>query len=170
MTQFTCRDGDRHDAAQVADLFARSFVETFAHLYRPEDLDAFLAGVTPESFADEIGHPDFAIRMAETASGPIGFVKLGPPGLPVDTPDRTVELRQIYVLKPWQGQGVAQQLYDWAESEAKRRGAEHLQLTVYIENERARRFYERRGFADVGRYAFMVGSQADEDIVMRKAL
>lgn len=170
MTHFTYRDATLDDAAAVADLFARCFVETFVHLYRPEDLDAFLGGVTAQSFAEEIGDPDFAIRVAEVGSEPIGFVKLGPPGLPIETPPRTLELRQIYVLKPWQGQGAAQPLYDWAESEARRRGAEHLQLTVYIENERARRFYERRGFADVGRYAFMVGKQADEDIVMRKPL
>lgn len=170
MTQVTCRDARLDDAAPVAGLFARCFVETFAHLYRREDLDAFLAGVTPQSFAEEIGDPAFALRLAETESGAIGFAKLGPPGLPIETPPNSLELRQIYVLGPWQGQGVAQQLYDWTESEARRRGAEHLQLTVYVDNERARRFYERRGFAAVGRYDFMVGKQADEDIVMRKPL
>jgi hypothetical protein len=32
------------------------------------------------------------------------------------------------------------------------------------------RFYERRGFAAVGRYDFMVGNHADEDIIMRLQL
>jgi diamine N-acetyltransferase len=100
----------------------------------------------------------------------IGFAKLGPADLPIETPSGTIELRQIYVLKPWQGQGIAQQLYDWVEATARARGAGHLQLTVYIENHRARRFYDGRGFVQVGRYDFMVGSQADEDIIMRKAL
>lgn len=170
MSELACRDAALGDAGTVAELFARCFVETFAHLYRPEDLDAFLGGITAQSFAEEIGDGGFAIRLAEIDSEPVGFVKLGPPGLPIETPPLTLELRQIYVLKPWQGQGVAQQLYDWAESEARRRGGKHLQLTVYIENERARRFYQRRGFAVVGRYDFMVGTQADEDIVMRKPL
>jgi diamine N-acetyltransferase len=164
------RDAGLQDSALVADLFASSFVETFGHLYARDDLDAFLAGITPEAFADEIGNPDFALRIAKERDEPIGFAKLGPANLPVAAPPATFELWQIYVLKPWQGQGVAQRLYDWAEGEARRRGGEYLQLSVYVDNHRARRFYERHNFEAVGRYDFMVGTQADEDIVMRKAL
>ena len=51
-----------------------------------------------------------------------------------------------------------------------RRGAEELYLTVYVDNHRARRFYDRYAFEAVGSYAFMVGSHADEDIIMRKSL
>lgn len=170
MSAIAYRDAAIGDSALVADLFARSFVETFGHLYQPDDLAHFLAGVTPEAFAEEIGSDNFAVRLAEENGEAIAFAKLGPPSLPVETPARTHELRQIYVLEPWQGKGIAHQLYDWAEAEARRRGAGHLQLTVYIDNHRARRFYERRGFLAVGRYDFMVGSQADEDIVMRKRL
>ena len=59
---------------------------------------------------------------------------------------------------------------DWALEEAARRSAEEMYLTVYVDNLRARRFYDRYGFEPVGRYDFMVGSQADEDIIMRKRL
>ena len=45
-----------------------------------------------------------------------------------------------------------------------------MQLTVYVDNHRAKAFYERRGFVEVGRYDFMVGNHADEDIIMRVAL
>ena len=58
---------------------------------------------------------------------------------------------------------------DWVLGEARTRGDE-LYLSVFSENHRARRFYERYGFEAVGRYDFMVGTHADEDIVMRLAL
>ena len=59
---------------------------------------------------------------------------------------------------------------DWALGEASSRGALELYLTVFIDNHRARRFYDRYGFEAVGRYEFMVGNHADEDVIMRKAL
>ena len=58
----------------------------------------------------------------------------------------------------------------WVLAEAAGRGAEEIYLSVFIDNPRARRFYERYGFEAVGRYDFMVGSHADEDIVMRLGL
>jgi diamine N-acetyltransferase len=45
-----------------------------------------------------------------------------------------------------------------------------MYLTVYTDNHRARRLYGRYGFEEVGPYSFMVGEQADEDIIMKLAL
>ena len=79
-------------------------------------------------------------------------------------------LDQLYILRPYQGAGIAHALMDWALEEARRRSATRLYLTVYVDNHRARRFYDRYGFEAVGRYDFMVGSHADEDIIMRMVL
>ena len=54
-----------------------------------------------------------------------------------------------------------------AWQEARRRGCKHIQLSVYVDNHRARRFYEKRGFVEVGRYEFKVGNHIDDDRVMR---
>ena len=97
-------------------------------------------------------------------------MRLGPCSLPIETDARAIELRQLYVLKEHHGGGIADELAHWAIEEARRRGFEELYLTVYIDNQRARRFYDRYGFEAVGRYDFMVGSHADEDIIMRKRL
>ena len=164
------RDAGPADAAMIADLFARSFCETFAHLYKPEDLAAFLDKVNEASFATELADPSFDIRIAEADGAPAGFAKLGSATLPVETPPDTLELWQIYVLNQWQGAGIGPALFDWAAARARERGARHLQLTVYVDNHRAKAFYERRGFTEVGRYDFMVGNHADEDIIMRVAL
>lgn len=164
------RRGTAADIAAIDGVFREAFCDTFAHLYRAEDLAAFLGQFTDEAWALEIGDQSYAFCLAEVEGRPVGFVKLGPPALPVEPSGPAIELRQIYVLRPWQGTGIATQLTEWAIAEARLRGAGEIYLTVYTDNYRARRFYERYGFEYVGPYHFMVGEQADEDLIMRLAL
>ncbi|HEX4762592.1 MAG TPA: GNAT family N-acetyltransferase [Sphingomicrobium sp.] len=166
----TYRDGELADAEAIAAMFAESFVDTFGHLYRPEDLAEFLSGVTAQAFVDELADDRFAFRLALDGARLAGFAKLGPAQLPVETPPDTIELYQLYVLPAWKGRGIAADLMDWALRAAAGRSARHVQLSVYVDNHRARRFYERFGFKPVGRYDFMVGSQADEDLVLRHVI
>ncbi|MEA3041875.1 MAG: diamine N-acetyltransferase [Sphingomonadales bacterium] len=158
------------DAAAVRALFEGSFVDTFAHLYKPDDIGAFLGQFTEEAWRAELADPAFAFRLAEEGDEAAGFAKLGPRGLPVATARPGLELRQLYVLRAWQGRGIAQALMDWALAEARRRGAEELYLSVWAGNARAKRFYRGYGFSYVAPYAFMVGAQADEDEIWRLTL
>lgn len=164
------RDAMPDDAALMARLGPRTFTETFGHLYSPENLAAFLEVHSVANWLAELSDPRFAVRLVELDGEAIGFAKLGPPSLPFETRAPAIELRQFYVLAPWQGRGVAATLMAWVLAAAADRGAEEIYLSVFIDNERARRFYERYGFEPVGRYDFMVGSHADEDIVMRLKL
>lgn len=163
------RDAGAGDLAAIDRIFRTSFCDTFAHLYSAGDLAAFLAKFTPEAWREEMESPEYAFRIAEVDGDPVGYVKLGPMTLPVGAVD-AIELRQLYLLRDYHGTGTAAALMDWALAEAERRGAREMYLTVYIDNHRARRFYERYGFVAIGRYDFMVGSQADHDVIMRKAL
>ena len=58
----------------------------------------------------------------------------------------------------------------WAIERSRDLEADYLYLSVFTENHRARRFYEKYDFEPEGTYSFMVGSHADEDIVMRLKL
>lgn len=164
------RDATPDDAALVADLFEAAFVETFGPLYRPEDLAAFLARLGPRAFRGEIEDPAYRFRLAVDGDEAAGFCKLGPLALPVSPQRPAVELRQLYLLRPWYGSGIAAALMDWALAAARALGAGELYLTVYKDNARAKAFYRRYGFAYVKPYAFMVGEQADEDEIWRLAL
>jgi GNAT superfamily N-acetyltransferase len=166
----TYRDAAPGDAAALKRIFDTTFSDTFGHLYRAEDLDAFLDNVSLADWEKQLGDPGYAVWLAEAGGAPIGYVKLGPMKLPIETHRPAILLHQLYVVKDHQGVGIAQLLMDWAFTEAKRRGADDLYLTVFVDNQRARRFYGRFGFEPVGRYDFMVGSHADEDVILRKPL
>lgn len=166
----TYRKAGPRDAAALARIFDTSFCDTFAHLYREEDLNAFLASFTRCQWEEQLRDPAFDVRVAEVDDEPVGYLKLGPLKLPVEPGGPAILLDQLYILKGYHGTGIAHALMDWAIEEASRRNARELYLSVYVDNHRAKRFYDRYGFEAVGRYDFMVGNHADEDIILRKVL
>ena len=78
------RDASPADAATLDRIFDTSFCDTFAHLYRPEDLEAFLSSFGIADWQKQLADPAFAARIAEADGAPAGYVKLGPLKIPVD--------------------------------------------------------------------------------------
>lgn len=159
------------DAETLAALGARTFSETFAHLYAPEDLEAFLA----EAYGLERTRADLADGskaswLVEADGAPIGYALAGPCQLPHDdvTP-ACGELKRLYFLKGHQGGGLGGRLFaevmDWLASD----GARDIWIGVWSENYGAQRFYERHGFAKVGEYGFAVGKTVDREFILRRA-
>ena len=166
----TLRPATKADAATLASLGARTFTDTFGHLYEPDDLDLFLQSHAEEHWAAELCDPEFAVLLVEVSGEAVGYAKVGPPHLPFEPRGTAIELRQFYLIKAWQGHGLADEMMAWVIDQAEQQDGNDLYLSVFVDNHRARRFYERWGFIAEGRYAFMVGSHADEDIVMRRPL
>lgn len=170
MSELRYRDGRPGDGAKLSELFCAMFAATFGHLYAEADLAAFLCKMDEDAFEGELADGAFAFRLAEADGRLAGYAKIGPNALPGEAPSGTLELYQLYVRSEWHGEGVAPKLMSWAMAEARQRGATHLALSVYVDNHRARRFYERYGFAEVGRYEFLVGKHVDDDRIMRVKL
>ncbi|HEU0309924.1 MAG TPA: GNAT family N-acetyltransferase [Sphingomicrobium sp.] len=166
----TYRNATSADADPLAALGAQTFIDTFGHLYQPSDLEIFLQNHSPANWEKELKDPAFEVRLAELGGRLVGYVKLGPPHLPFEPRGEAAELRQLYVVEEVKGQGVANELMQWAIERARDRGADFLYLSVFTDNHRARRFYEKYDFEPEGTYAFMVGTHADEDVVMRLKL
>jgi ribosomal protein S18 acetylase RimI-like enzyme len=164
------RDAAPADAEALAELGRATFMETFGHLYRPEDADAFLARHAAPAWAEQLASPDYAVRIAEADGKPVAFAKLGPNELPFESGRNAIELHQLYVLERWQGLRIGRVLMGWILAEAARRGAEEILLSVWTQNHRAQAFYQGYGFAFAAPYAFMVGEQADADEIYRLTL
>ena len=155
-------------------LMARqAFSDAFAHMYDPVPFKQFLEeaygpqGKMERDFAD----PSIRWRVAAIDDQPIGYAKLSPLVAPAPAPQPgAMELRQIYVLQQWHGRGVAEELINWAIDTARAEGAPEIYLTVFDHNERAKRFYTRHGFSEVGNCTFKLGDRVDDDRVWRKPL
>jgi len=156
----------RDDASALADLGRRAFVAKFGSLYRPEDLATFLADShTPAKVAAELADPKMRTAVVEQDGVLLGYCKLAVPStLPrVNQAEQPVEVKQLYTDPDRLGQGVGARLMDWALAEARKTGADALELSVWSENPGAQRFYARYGMEKVGMVDFMVGTQRDED-------
>lgn len=164
------RNATAADGPMLGGVYRATFIETFGHLYKLPDLEAFLAERSDETFSHELAQPETEVRFALAGPVPIGFAKLMALDLPVTPQGPAIELRHLYLFKPWHGQGLAEQFMAWSFERAAARGASEMWLSVFTENHRARRFYARHGFEEIRPYAFMVGTQADEDILCRKHL
>jgi ribosomal protein S18 acetylase RimI-like enzyme len=155
-----------HDREALRAMARRSFAETFGHLYEPAPFNAFLDDAYGARGTMERDLCDPAIRwlVGFQGSEPVGYAKLTPLRAPAPEPlPGAVELQQIYVLANWHGRGVADHLMRWALATALSDQAPELYLTVFDHNERAKRFYRRYGFAEVGRCTFTLGDRIDDD-------
>jgi len=160
------RNAEPADGPALSVMAKRCFTDTFGSLYRASDLAAFLDETFGVSgLPSQIDDPAFTIRLALDGEAIVGFAKIGPHALPFAA-ENAVELYQLYVLAAYQGEGVGPALMDWAVASARATGAERMTLSVYVDNHRAKAFYARYGFEDVGRYDFPVGEHIDEDRLM----
>ncbi len=159
------------DAATLSSLAARTFTETFGHLYPAEDLDFFLRDAyAVEKQATILAHPDYAVWLLEDDGVAVGHAAAGPCGLPhPDVAPGDGELKRLYVLSSHQGGGWGGHLFDEAERWLLRDGPRTLWIGVWSENFGAQRFYSRRGFERVGTYEFPVGRVRDLEFILRRA-
>lgn len=167
----TVRRAAPADAAVLAELGAATFVETFGHLYAPEDLQAFLNeshGV--EAYATTLADARYALWIAQDAAGrAIGYAQAGPCGLPhADVGPEDGELKRLYIRADVQNSGSGRALMDVAMAWLLRDGPRTLWLSVWSENLGAQRFYARYGFAFAGEYEFVVGAQRDREFMYRR--
>ena len=172
---FTIRACDRSDAERLSELAARLFTQAYGPTHPEPTLSAYLE----ESFSvhrmrAELAASGIGMLLVEDTSGhPLGYAYLresdAPP--PVGVPEgRTVEIVRFYVDQAWHGRGVAQALMAGCESEAVRRGARSLWLSVWQEAPRPIAFYRKTGLRIVGTDTFRFGDRLDHDYVMAKPL
>lgn len=165
------RDARPEDGDELATLARRIFTETFGTLYRQEDLKAYLESAYGEDgLVGVLRDPAYKVRLATSDGAIIGYCTMGPVGFPGEWPAGAVELHNLYVLGGWHGEGIAPVLMDWGLDWARARDASEVILSVYVDNHRAKRFYQRYGFVEFAKNAFMVGEHADDDRLMRLTL
>jgi diamine N-acetyltransferase len=166
------RYGREHDANALAELAARTFQEAFAAANRPEDMALHIArAYGPAEQLRELRDPSVTTLLVHVDGQLAGYAQLRLGGAPACvTGGSPVELWRFYVASAWHGRGVAQALMAQVVDEVRRRGGQTVWLGVWEQNDRAKAFYRKSGFVDVGSQIFMVGSDAQTDRILVRAV
>lgn len=166
------RRGKADDAELLAQLGARTFSETFAADNTREDMAAYLsAAFSREQQAAELADPRATFHIAEANGVAVGYAMVrsgnAPDGV---TDDNPIELVRLYVSRESLGSGVGAALMHACIREAKQSGYETLWLGVWEHNHRARAFYRKWNFHEVGTHVFQLGADPQTDVLMQRSL
>ena len=159
------------DATSLALITARTFTDTFGHLYPLEDLAEYVScHCGPESCRRLLEDPKVgAWLIGVEGAEPVGFVTAGSCKLPVENREpHAGEIRQLYVLASHQNQRLGARLLDTALGWLAEQNFSPLYIGVWSQNHGAQRFYERYGFKKVAEYGFPVGKTVDHEFILKR--
>lgn len=162
-------------AAQLASVGRQTFHDSFAADNKPEDMTAYLATTFgPALQLAELQRPDTVFLLARMQQDVVGYAKLrfnSTLGIePGKKPDVRLEIERLYVLEEWIGTGLGAALMRRAIEEARAKSCRSVVLGVWEKNARALAFYQRFGFKLIGQHDFLLGSDVQTDLILRKGL
>jgi len=161
------------DIPALAKLATATFIETFGHLYAPEDLNAFISNARSEhAYHRLLKDPTVRIWLATSQDAdPIGYAVAGSCKLPVVNLEKNAgEIRELYVRAAFQQHQLGTRLLSAALEWLNLQNRKPLYVGVWSENLGAQRLYGRFGFQKVAEYDFPVGRQIDREFILKQPL
>ncbi|MDB5147257.1 MAG: family N-acetyltransferase [Mucilaginibacter sp.] len=160
------------DADVLLALSKKTFFDFFAHLNKPEDMEAYASvAFTPQKIYTELSNPNshffFAMLNGEIA----GYLKLNYGPAQTEFHDQNaVEIERIYVLAEHHGKKIGHQFIDFTLKEAISKSLQYVWLGVWEHNQKALAFYEKHGFKLFDSHEFVLGTDKQTDLLMKKEL
>lgn len=174
MDPLTIRQATVEDAKLLTDLAYTTFWDAFAHHPKnaPDDLNYYMRqAFNVEQITAELLDDKNIFLIAEIEDDAAGYSKIIIDNIePGITAERPVELSRLYSHQKHLGQGIGQRLMDACFERARVEGRDVMWLGVWEYNPRAQRFYEKNGFRVVGSHVFLLGKDAQTDLLMQREL
>lgn len=161
------------DSQLLTDLGSRTFLEAYSDVKAEKDLnDYIITAFVKDEIVASIKNKEAIFFIAYVDDEAVGYVKLRwdrtHPNLSSD--DRNMELERIYVLRNFWKHKIGAALMAEAIQVSKKNNYDYLWLGVWQKNNRAIEFYLKMGFEIFGTKKFFVGTEENDDYVMRLKL
>lgn len=160
------------DADVLLELSKKTFFDFFAHLNKPEDMEAYTSvAFTPQKIQAELNNPNSHFFFAMLDGEITGYLKLNYSHAQTEFQDpAAVEIERIYVLAEYHGKKIGHQFIDFTLKAATDKHLQYVWLGVWEHNLKAIAFYEKHGFEVFSSHEFALGSDKQTDLLMRKAI
>lgn len=161
------------DQLPTLQLISReTFAATFGNENSAEDLAKYLEeAYNTDQLTGELENPNSFFYFIYHDDQVAGYLKLNindaqTEGAALDA----LEIERIYIRQPFKRLGLGTQLINHALAVAQQTHKTNVWLGVWEHNTAALSFYKNFGFSQVGEHVFQLGSDAQRDLIMQKAL
>lgn len=160
------------DIEDLQKIGKQTFFETFAESNTPENMNKYLEdGFSVKKLTEELSNEHSEFYFALSNGEVIGYLKLNTGESQTESQQKeSLEIERIYVLQEYHGKKIGQLLYEKAIHIAMERRSEYVWLGVWEKNTRAISFYKKNGFVEFDKHIFVLGDDAQTDIMMKKML
>jgi ribosomal protein S18 acetylase RimI-like enzyme len=168
----TIRSCSLHDAEAILSLGIRTFRDTFDEMNTPENMMLYINSTfTIRKIREELKEPGSVFFLAEQDKEAVGYARVRSSKKPKELESYScLEIERLYADKKFIGKRVGHILMNSCLHHAKQHGYDHVWLGVWESNARAIAFYEKFGFEKFGEHVFMLGHDAQTDLLMKKYL
>jgi len=174
MEEIKIRRASLEDAEMLSELSRKTFWDAFHANPKnaPEDMAEYMrTAFSAKQIKQELADAKAVFLVAEIAGDAVGYAKLlidaREPGIEAEKP---IELARLYSKHEFLGKGVGAKLMERCFREAKNLDRDAMWLGVWEFNPRAQAFYRKYGFCEVGEHIFLLGSDAQTDVLMQREI
>jgi ribosomal protein S18 acetylase RimI-like enzyme len=169
---FNIRFASIEDAKTLALFGAKTFSDTFAIHNTETNMKLYIDKTfTTEQLRKEIEDPSSTFLIAQNDDSVVGYAKMRTGKIPDEIGTTNgIEIERIYAAQAYIGKKVGTSLMQACLDLATSRGYHTLWLGVWEHNPRAIAFYEKWGFKKFGAHPFLLGTDLQTDLLMKKQL
>ncbi len=157
---------------KLVALAKQTFLEAYSNGNTTHDMQLYIdTHFNDTILLKELNDPDSIFYLAVIDTHVTGYIKVNK-GKSQTEPlgNNAMELERIYVLRQYQGKKIGALLLHKAIAIARAEKVDFLWLGVWAENKNAIAFYEKHRFVIYGTHQFTLGTDVQNDFMMKLML
>ena len=152
--------GKIEDCELIAQIGKKSFLDSHGKSASKENIETFITKTyNKETLIKELNNPTIEYLLIYYKNKIAGYskIELNIPNSNIEH-KRITKLDRFYLLKEFYGQKLGIKLFNFNIELSKKNQQNGIWLAVWVENQRAIKFYTKLGFKIVGKYDFKISS------------